>query len=67
MPVFGNVDAYQNRGIRSMLNFGHGQSPLCVVRKATIETRDPVMDACGAIREAAQVAKTFNRVSLPTY
>jgi hypothetical protein len=28
VPVFGNVDAYQNTGIRSMLNLGHGRSPL---------------------------------------
>ncbi len=28
VPMFGNVDAYQNTGIRSMLNLGHGRSPL---------------------------------------
>jgi hypothetical protein len=28
VPVFGNVDAYQNTGIRSMLNLGHSRSPL---------------------------------------
>ncbi len=37
-----------------------------VVRKTTIETRDPVMAACCAILEAAQAALTFNRASFPT-
>jgi transposase InsO family protein len=40
---------------------------LCgVVRKTTIETRDPVMAACCAILEAAQAAITFNGTSFPT-
>jgi hypothetical protein len=39
MAVLGNVDAYQNTGIRSMLNLGHGVlRTLCgVVRKTTLE------------------------------
>jgi transposase InsO family protein len=37
-----------------------------VVRKTTIETRDPVVAACCAILEAAQAALTFNRVLFPT-
>jgi hypothetical protein len=40
---------------------------LCgVVRKTTIEIRDPVMAACCAILEAAQAAITFNSASFPT-
>ena len=40
---------------------------LCgVVRKTTVETRDPVMAACCAILEAAQAAITFNCASFPT-
>ena len=40
---------------------------LCgVVRKATIEIRDPVMAACCAVLEAAQAAITFNSASFPT-
>ena len=37
-----------------------------VVRKTTIETRDPVMATCCAILEAAQAAITFNGTSFPT-
>ena len=37
-----------------------------VVRKTTIETRDPVMAACCAILEAAQAAITFNGALFPT-
>ena len=40
---------------------------LCgVVRKTTIEIRDPVMAACCAILEAAQAAITLNGTSFPT-
>jgi putative transposase len=40
---------------------------LCgVVRKTTIEIRDPVMAACCAILEAAQAAITFNSALFPT-
>jgi hypothetical protein len=40
---------------------------LCgVVRKTTIEIRDPVMAACCAILETAQAAITFNSVLFPT-
>jgi len=39
VTVLGIVDAYQNTGIRVMLELGHSRSPLWwVVRKATIET-----------------------------
>jgi len=39
MTVLGNVDAYQNTGIGSMLELGHSRSPLrWVVRNTTIET-----------------------------
>ncbi|WP_247740551.1 MULTISPECIES: integrase core domain-containing protein, partial [unclassified Paracoccus (in: a-proteobacteria)] len=37
-----------------------------VVRKTTIETRDPVMAACCAILVAAQAAITFNGALFPT-
>jgi hypothetical protein len=29
VTVLGNVNAYQNTGIRSMLSLGHSRSPLC--------------------------------------
>jgi hypothetical protein len=39
VAVLGNVDAYQNTGICSMLQLGHSRSPLrWVVRNTTIET-----------------------------
>ncbi|MBZ4691108.1 MAG: hypothetical protein JG765_2359 [Cereibacter sp.] len=66
VPVFGNVDAYQNTGIRSMLNLGHGRSPLWCGSQN--HHRDPRPGYGRQLRcsGAAQAAITFNGASFPT-
>jgi putative transposase len=64
--MFGNVDAYQNTGIRSMLTLGHGRSPLWCGSQN--HHRDPRPGHGRMLRYlgAAQAAITLNSASFPT-
>ncbi len=66
MPVLGNVDAYQNTGIRSKLYLGHSRSPLWCGSQN--HHRDLSPDYGRLLRDlrAAQAAITFNAASFPT-
>src|SRR5690606_19936376 len=66
VPVLGNVDAYQNTGIRSMLNLGHRRSPLWCGSQN--HHRDPSSGYGRPLRDlmASRAAITVNNASLPT-
>ena len=49
MAVLGNIDAYQNASIRSIINLGHSQSPLWCGSQNHHRDLNPVMATCCAI------------------
>jgi putative transposase len=64
--MFGNVDAYQIRGIRSTLKLGHGRSPLWCGSQNHHRDPKPGYGRLLAILEPAQAPITVNTASFPT-
>lgn len=66
VAMLGNVDAYQNTGIRSMLNLGHSRTPQWCSPQDHHKDPSPGYDRCQRDLRAPRAATTFNGEPFPT-